>query len=36
MEYVITVEEVAALDQTTINELEVELYYDLFIANQAA
>ncbi len=36
MEYVLTIEEVETLEQTTLDELEIELYYQLFLENQKA
>lgn len=35
MEYVLTVEEVETLDQTNLNDLENELYFQVFLENQA-
>lgn len=34
MEYVISIEEVEALETVSINELEVELYYQVFLDNK--
>lgn len=34
MEYEITIEQVNELDNTTLNDLEIELYYLLFEANK--
>lgn len=35
MEYVLTVEEVETLDQTNLNDLENELYFQVLLENQA-